>query len=233
MNKNVSSAIFIILVLSYAISGVFIASIVFNPMILMIFDSGRPIDFGVILYVTTYPIVCLISIIAALIFFQKGKDQTAFIWVNIPLVNIFALVITISIPYIYNWSFIDRQPIIAKQTSHSLSDVIAPSKSSYTKISLDAGSIRVLSGTYGLNCGAVYGNQTTVLSNYCNEQFTCNYLIDYLIIGDPAPNCSKDYSAKWQCGDKPEIFSSYVEPEAGFKKTITLTCPNNTNTSPK
>ncbi len=85
--------------------------------------------------------------------------------------------------------------------------------------------IRVLSGTYGGNCGAPFGNATDHLIAACDGSPACDYVIDYHALGDPAPGCSKDYVAEWQCGRSPQRFRTAAGPEAGMGKRIVLRCP--------
>ena len=87
------------------------------------------------------------------------------------------------------------------------------------------GAIAVVAGTYGKNCGASYGNKTEHLAGACNNRTQCDYVIDYRVIGDPVPGCSKDYVAEWRCGNDAAVRRTSAPPEAGFNKQITLTCP--------
>ena len=85
--------------------------------------------------------------------------------------------------------------------------------------------ISVVAGTYGNNCGAVYGNRTEDLARACNGKRHCEYIIDSKVLGDPVDRCSKDYVAEWRCGNNDILHTSLASPEAGFKKKITLMCP--------
>lgn len=86
------------------------------------------------------------------------------------------------------------------------------------------GPIRVISASYGRNCGAPYGNVTNHLVAACDGRAPCEYIIDVRVIGDPAGGCAKDYLAEWQCGRDPEKGSLTVSPEASGTKII-LRCP--------
>ena len=86
------------------------------------------------------------------------------------------------------------------------------------------GHIRVIAATYGRNCGAPYGNVTNHLAEICDGRGTCEYFIDYRVIGDPAGGCAKDYFAEWQCGRDPERGVMSVNPEATGTR-IVLSCP--------
>ncbi len=84
--------------------------------------------------------------------------------------------------------------------------------------------IRIISGTYGRNCGAPYGNATNHLADACDGTGTCEYVIDIGVLGDPARGCRKDYIAEWQCGRDPEKGVITVNGEAAGTR-IVLRCP--------
>lgn len=98
-----------------------------------------------------------------------------------------------------------------------------PSQSGETKETKSA-KIEVVSGTYGKNCGAPYGNVTSHLASKCNGHESCIYKVDYKTIGDPARGCKKDYIAEWKCGANERIRSASVSGEAGFGANIHLSC---------
>ena len=85
--------------------------------------------------------------------------------------------------------------------------------------------IKVIAATYGYNCGAPYKNVTDHLAKTCDGVAVCMYVIDYRVIGDPAPNCKKDYTVEWQCGPDPEKHVLIVPPGAGFGDVLELRCP--------
>ncbi len=82
------------------------------------------------------------------------------------------------------------------------------------------GSIRIIAATYGRNCGAPYGNATDHLAEICEGRPTCEYIIDFSAIGDPARGCAKDYFAEWECGRDYERGTMSAGPEAGMGKRI-------------
>jgi hypothetical protein len=86
------------------------------------------------------------------------------------------------------------------------------------------GHIRVIAATYGRDCGVPYGNVTNHLAEICDGRARCEYIIDFRVIGDPAPNCAKDYFAQWACGRDPERGTISVRPEATGTR-ILLRCP--------
>ena len=85
--------------------------------------------------------------------------------------------------------------------------------------------INVISATYGKNCRAPYGNVTNQLAEVCNGKSTCEYIIDYRVLGDPATGCAKDYFAEWQCGRDQKKNGIRVRAEAGGGTRIELRCP--------
>jgi hypothetical protein len=87
-----------------------------------------------------------------------------------------------------------------------------------------SGSIQVMAGTYGGNCGAPYGNKTAPLAAACDGRIACNYRVDYKVIGDPVVGCGKDFVAEWRCAGTANVFRAAAAPEAGFGSVVTLGC---------
>jgi hypothetical protein len=85
------------------------------------------------------------------------------------------------------------------------------------------GSIRILSATYGGNCGAVTGNVTTRVAAACDGVTSCKYVVDHSRIGDPAPGCGKDFSVDYECRGGSRS-TSKLPPEAGFGSIAELRC---------
>ena len=84
--------------------------------------------------------------------------------------------------------------------------------------------IHVVSASYGVSCGAPAGNATVYLKMQCEGQDVCDYVIDFKVLGDPKPNCAKDYEARWTCGGSSEVHSAKVPGEAGFETHLQLAC---------
>jgi hypothetical protein len=53
--------------------------------------------------------------------------------------------------------------------------------------------IPVMVATYGANSAAARGNSTSRLARACDERDRCIYKVDVEVLGDPAPNCAKDF----------------------------------------
>jgi hypothetical protein len=93
--------------------------------------------------------------------------------------------------------------------------------------SAQAIAIKVVSGTYGQNCGAQRGNATSDLATRCGGRDTCEYRIDQRTILDSAAGCPRDFRAAWRCG-KTEFHTAMLSPEAGAGSTLVLSCVRQT-----
>jgi hypothetical protein len=85
--------------------------------------------------------------------------------------------------------------------------------------------IKITSVEYGKNCGAGENSGSTLehIKGKCDGKIECKYKIDHGQIGDPARGCSKNYTAKFRCGDEIRDRDIYAHNEASGKY-ITLTC---------
>jgi hypothetical protein len=86
------------------------------------------------------------------------------------------------------------------------------------------GAVQVVSATYGGNCGAPSDNARAALGAACDTRAHCDYVIDYRVLGDPAPGCAKTFEAKWACSTDGETQAASVAAEAGFGSHIVLSC---------
>lgn len=90
---------------------------------------------------------------------------------------------------------------------------------------LRAGGIRVVSATYGGNCGVAKGNATAHIAEQCNGKTKCQYTVDHKIIGDPAYGCAKTYTVRYRCGNNTKVFEQSLSEEAGWgDKSVVLKC---------
>ena len=98
-----------------------------------------------------------------------------------------------------------------------------------------ANGIQVVDATYGGNCVATSGalrrafvrrgNATASVMQSCeNTDLLCPYIVDRLLLGDPAAGCDKDFEANWRCGHDQVIHQAKLQPEAHGKITW-LGCP--------
>ena len=84
--------------------------------------------------------------------------------------------------------------------------------------------IRVVSATYGANCGVARGNVTRALVNACNGQSSCDYIVDVTKLGDPAGGCAKSFTVNYACmpGDRSQ--AADIPGEAGLGSHAALAC---------
>jgi hypothetical protein len=85
--------------------------------------------------------------------------------------------------------------------------------------------IHVTAATYGATCHQPSGNVTKFLTDACNGRATCDYVVQYQTIGDPAPGCAKDFAVQWTCSAGPGG-SAAAPAEAGLGSKVTLQCAN-------
>ena len=99
------------------------------------------------------------------------------------------------------------------------------SSGSSTESSAGRTMITIQRATYGGNCGAQQGNDTSRVAVTCNGKSDCTYVVDFQVIGDPAPGCAKAYDVAYICSSDPNANQSgRIEPEAGDRKSVTLRC---------
>jgi hypothetical protein len=85
--------------------------------------------------------------------------------------------------------------------------------------------IQVQAATYGGNCGAPHGNATWSVAPSCDYTTSCDYTVDYHVLGDPVGGCAKDFVVEWTCGFSQTGGGAYVPPEAGNGSVVHLRCP--------
>jgi hypothetical protein len=88
------------------------------------------------------------------------------------------------------------------------------------------GTIGVTAATYGASCKQPAGNVTKFLADACNGKTSCDYVIKYQTIGDPAPGCAKDFSVQWTCSTGVGGTAN-AAAEAGFGSPVRLQCTAN------
>ncbi|MDO8289826.1 MAG: acyltransferase family protein [Parvibaculum sp.] len=84
--------------------------------------------------------------------------------------------------------------------------------------------VRVLSASYGENCGARRGNVTKDIERVCTGQMSCAYRVDVSKLGDPARGCEKDYRVEYQCGQTGSKMKFAIPGEAGLGSYAILEC---------
>ena len=84
--------------------------------------------------------------------------------------------------------------------------------------------IKVVTGSYGNNCGAKPGNATAQVSRACDGQALCEYKIDPAALDDPAPNCAKNFMVEWKCGAGATVYAVSVPAGAARGEPLRLAC---------
>ena len=84
--------------------------------------------------------------------------------------------------------------------------------------------IRVVTGTYGSNCGAKPGNATAQVARACDGQAICQYKIDTATLEDAASNCARDFTAEWKCGNAATVYAVTIPPGAMPTENLRLSC---------
>lgn len=84
--------------------------------------------------------------------------------------------------------------------------------------------VRVMSATYGGNCGAQIGNATADVASSCGTAASCNYKVDVNKLGDPAAGCNKGFFVKYQCGGQSASRTAAIHGEAGLGSVVHLSC---------
>jgi hypothetical protein len=74
--------------------------------------------------------------------------------------------------------------------------------------------IVVRSATYGENCGGGAGNVTEKVQIACGGRETCDYVVDVAKLGDPGPNCGKDFSVQYVCNTSSAVRTATLPGEA-------------------
>lgn len=111
------------------------------------------------------------------------------------------------------------QAVVSQGGAASADKVAASEKAESVK-----SAIKVVTGTYGRNCGAKSGNATTHVSRACEGKSVCEYKIDPAALEDPAPNCAKEFTAEWKCGTVATVYAVSVPAGAVRGEHLRLTC---------
>ena len=84
--------------------------------------------------------------------------------------------------------------------------------------------IKLVAGTYGRNCGAKSGNATAQVAHICDGKSVCDYIVDPSALEDPAPNCTKEFTAEWKCGASATLYTASVPATAVRGEHLQLAC---------
>jgi Trypsin len=58
---------------------------------------------------------------------------------------------------------------------------------------------------------------TDTVANACQGKTSCDFKVDHLQLGDPAPNCAKPFTVFWRCAGSESLRSLQLSPEASGK----------------
>jgi hypothetical protein len=96
--------------------------------------------------------------------------------------------------------------------------------------SAQARAIRIISGTYGTNCGTPRGDATHDLARQCDGLQTCPYILRKALTGAPSKDCHSDhvdFHVEWLCTDT-EFHTATISAEAGPGSRLVLSCVEET-----
>jgi hypothetical protein len=88
---------------------------------------------------------------------------------------------------------------------------------------VSAQGISVLAAFYGQSCGAAHANVTAQVKAKCDNQTNCQYRVDVGSLGDPAPNCPKNFVVLFGCTGQPPARLVQLPAEA-TGRTAVLSC---------
>ncbi|MDH3309277.1 MAG: hypothetical protein OEM48_03745 [Gammaproteobacteria bacterium] len=84
--------------------------------------------------------------------------------------------------------------------------------------------VKVVMGTFGASCGAKPGNATAQVARACDGLALCDFTIVPVLLGDPFPNCAKNFSAEWICGAGGAVYTVSLPAHASPGGPIRLAC---------
>jgi hypothetical protein len=87
-------------------------------------------------------------------------------------------------------------------------------------------SMRILTASFGENCGAPKGNATVDVKKECDgKSADCTYAVDVDKLGDPAPRCEKTFAVEFECLPGGPRLREELPSGAGLRQPLTLGCP--------
>jgi hypothetical protein len=89
------------------------------------------------------------------------------------------------------------------------------------------GPIRVVSASFGTNCGVKPGKATRPVGEACDGRSRCTYLLDRAVLGAAPRDCRKGFIARWRCGDDPQVreVTAWEACEPPHAVPVNLDCP--------
>ena len=86
-----------------------------------------------------------------------------------------------------------------------------------------AADINVLTAWYGQTCGAAHANVTSHVKWRCDGKSRCQYQVDVNTLGDPAPNCPKNFIVLYGCQGRTAVRLAQLPPES-HGRSLELSC---------
>ena len=83
--------------------------------------------------------------------------------------------------------------------------------------------VSVLTAWYGQTCNAAHGNVTAHVKSRCDGRRQCDYRVDAGTLGDPAPNCAKNFIVVYACAGQGPVRLAQLPAEA-HGQIISLGC---------
>lgn len=83
--------------------------------------------------------------------------------------------------------------------------------------------VQITEATYGKNRGAPQNNAKSAMAKACDGTASCHYTVDYRLLGDPAPNQTKDFYYGFDCVAAGQNSKVSVASEASGK-VAALSC---------
>jgi len=88
------------------------------------------------------------------------------------------------------------------------------------------GTINVISATFGENCGVPKDNILQWVRSACSGKGQCNFVFDYLLLGNPAPRCNKQVRIEWKCAANGPTHDVGAESDPSQRLLFPLVCPD-------
>ena len=87
-----------------------------------------------------------------------------------------------------------------------------------------AATIKVITGTYGGNCGSKTGNITAQIARICDGQASCEYKLDPGLLEEPSTDCARNISAEWNCGTGGAVYTVSLPAGVTQGQPLRLAC---------
>jgi peptidoglycan/LPS O-acetylase OafA/YrhL len=92
--------------------------------------------------------------------------------------------------------------------------------------------LKLVSATYGANCGAAPGNATKSIRKFCSGKQSCEYIVDVNVLGDPAGGCAKSFFTEYTCEPEGRRKTKEIPGEAGLGSRLLLSCASEKTSTP-